>query len=138
MRVDGRSIREIAILGVSKGSVSLWVRDIDLTQQQQGDLLAAAAERRKAGNRAWRQQRLATRRSFQSNGAQVAVGEAFSLHLAGCMLYWAEGAKDRNQLSFANSDPTMVTLFVRFLRECFDVPNERIRLRCAYYTQTAT
>lgn len=36
------------------------------------------------------------------------------LHLAGCMLYWAEGAKSRNTIEFANSDPNMVRLFCRF------------------------
>ncbi len=37
------------------------------------------------------------------------------------MLYWAEGAKDRNSLVFANSDAAMVAFFLRFLRECFGV-----------------
>jgi transposase len=34
-RDEGRSMREIAeMVGVSKSSVSLWVRDIDLTPEQ--------------------------------------------------------------------------------------------------------
>ena len=56
------------------------------------------------------------------------------LHLAGCMLYWAEGAKGRNSLNFVNSDLSMVRLFVRFLRECFQLPNHRITLRLNVYT----
>ncbi len=45
------------------------------------------------------------------------------------MLYWAEGARSRNQLAFTNSDPEMVELFVHFLRRCYGISNERIALR---------
>jgi hypothetical protein len=46
------------------------------------------------------------------------------------MLYWAEGAKSRNQVRFSNSDAEMVRLFVRFLREYFAVRDDEIRLTC--------
>lgn len=51
------------------------------------------------------------------------------------MLYWADGAKSRNTIEFANSDPNMVRLFCRFLRECLGVPDERIRVRLNVYTR---
>ena len=47
----------------------------------------------------------------------------------GCMLYWAEGSRSRNQLAFTNADPEMVDLFVHFLRRCYSVDDERIGLR---------
>jgi hypothetical protein len=50
------------------------------------------------------------------------------------MLYWAEGAKGRNSLNFVNSEVSMLGLFMRFLRNCLDVPNERITLRLNVYT----
>ncbi len=37
------------------------------------------------------------------------------------MLYWAEGAKDKNCVGFCNSDVHMVRFFARFLRKCFDL-----------------
>ena len=45
------------------------------------------------------------------------------------MLYWAEGARSRNQVVFTNSDPDMLTVFRQFLVRCYDVPDERIALR---------
>lgn len=54
--------------------------------------------------------------------------------MTGCMLYWAEGSKARNTVTFANSEVPMVKLFLRFLRECFATPNERITLRLNVYT----
>ncbi len=44
------------------------------------------------------------------------------------MLYWAEGSKQRNGVVLTNSDADMLDLFVRFLRECYEVPAERINL----------
>jgi hypothetical protein len=56
-----------------------------------------------------------------------------ALHQAGCMLYWAEGGKDRGLVSFANSDRAMVTLFWRFLRSNFTVDRHRLRVRPNVY-----
>ena len=46
------------------------------------------------------------------------------------MLYWAEGSKSRNSVQFVNSDPAMVSYFVRFMRTQYDVPDDRFRLDC--------
>ena len=47
------------------------------------------------------------------------------------MLYWAEGDKrHRNAARISNSDPELLKLFMRFLRECLAVPDERIRANC--------
>lgn len=50
--------------------------------------------------------------------------------MAGCMLFWAEGGKERNAVVFTNSDPAMIRFFARFLRECLGVPNQKIRIAC--------
>jgi hypothetical protein len=44
------------------------------------------------------------------------------------MLYWAEGAKSRNVVTFVNSDADMMELFLRFLRECYGVEDDRVAL----------
>jgi hypothetical protein len=49
------------------------------------------------------------------------------LHATGCMLFWAEGSRNRNTLCFTNSDPAMVRFFVGFLRTCFGVPARKVR-----------
>jgi hypothetical protein len=55
------------------------------------------------------------------------------VYIAGCMLYWAEGSKGRNQLRFSNSDPARVRFFVRFLQAYFDLRAEDIRITCHLY-----
>lgn len=46
------------------------------------------------------------------------------------MLYWAEGAKSRNQLRFSNSDPEMVRFFVSFLNRYFGLVENDLRITC--------
>ncbi len=50
------------------------------------------------------------------------------LKIAGTMLYWAEGTLNHNTVDFANSNPEMVKLFLRFLRKICGVKEERLRL----------
>ena len=69
------------------------------------------------------------RRVAQAEGRALARANDW-MHAAGCMLYWAEGAKQRNQLCFSNSDPEMIRFFVTFLRTYFYVPDEAIRMTC--------
>jgi hypothetical protein len=134
-RTEGAPINEIAArLGVSKSSVSLWVRDIELTPEQKQGLL----ERNPAYNRQYsgwtkvaefrRRQRLA----YQEEGRRRARLRDPGF-VAGCMLYWAEGAKERNQLQFSNSDPVMARLFVDFLKKYFDLNGAEIRITCYLY-----
>ncbi len=87
---DGLSIKAIAArLDVSQATVSLWVRDIELTPEQTGPI-----------------------------------------HAAGCVLYWAEGDKSRNQARMSNSDPHLLRFFVDFLRRYFDIHDDDIRVSC--------
>jgi hypothetical protein len=135
----GCSIKEIAaMLRVSTSSVSLWVRDIDLTREQQRALLARnpAYNRQLKGQAVMSARRRAERLAHQEHGRSLARG-GDALHAAGCMLYWAEGSKSRNQVAFSNSDPEMVRTFVRFLRAYFDLRPVDIRVACYLYADHA-
>jgi transcriptional regulator with XRE-family HTH domain len=134
-RQEGAAITEIARrVGVSKSSVSLWVRDIELTEQQRQALLECnpAYNRQHSGWTKVAERRRAERVANQEEGRRRArMGDG--RFVAGCMLYWAEGAKGRNQLQFCNSDPAMVRYFVDFLRECFGLSGDEITARCYLY-----
>lgn len=49
------------------------------------------------------------------------------LKIAGIMLYWGEGAKTGNSVKFANSDPDMIAMFVKFLVEICGIHPGRLR-----------
>jgi hypothetical protein len=118
MRLKGMSIIKIAsVLKVAKSSVSLWVRDIALTEHQLEVLQAnkGASGAQNIGSQTNRNRHLELRKMYQEEG-RAKAREMRPLHMAGCMLYWAEGAKRRN-IYFANSDPNMNIFFMRFLRQ---------------------
>lgn len=55
------------------------------------------------------------------------------LKAAGAMLYWGEGAKSNGSVAFSNSDPSMVTLFLHFLRRVCGIQEGRLRITLHYY-----
>jgi hypothetical protein len=131
-RDEGAPIKEIARrVGAAPSSVSRWVRDIQLTQVQEEELLRRnpAYNRQLSGTAKQAANRRAERIAYQGEGRSLAV-RADSSHVAGCMLYWAEGEKDRNALRFYNSDPEMVRFFVYFLKKYFDLRDEEIKITC--------
>jgi hypothetical protein len=135
-RSQGLSVRELAaVAGVSKSSVSLWVRDIELTEGQ----VAALHERNPAynGQRLGAKARVALgreRRAGHQEEGRGRVRAGDDGFIRACLLYWAEGAKSRHSLSFSNADAEMVRLWMSLLRSTFDAPESRIRLTCYLYT----
>ena len=57
------------------------------------------------------------------------------LKIAGLMLYWGEGAKTTNKtVDLTNSDPLMIKLFLKMLREIYGVKEERLKVLLYDYT----
>jgi len=55
------------------------------------------------------------------------------LRIAGTMLYWGEGTKSGNSVMFSNSDPQMIRVFLKFLREICRVDEKRLRILLHMY-----
>lgn len=128
LRKKGESIREIAKkLYVSRSSASLWCHDIILTEEQtkslfQRDLVGAESGRIKAAE--WHRNERQIRVNLETEKAGHMVGSISNreLFLLGLALYWAEGSKTGRRVIFVNSDPAMISLFIRWVRECFAIP----------------
>jgi predicted transcriptional regulator len=119
LRREGCSIKEIAKgLGVAKSSVSAWVADIELTQEQI-EVLEARQQKSRAYilGRAERAKAIAAERHnrYRRDGYEKAASEEeFRLI---CALYWGEGGKSLRNKSFAisNSDPRLLRVVLRWL-----------------------
>jgi Homeodomain-like domain-containing protein len=138
-REHGTPIKRIAaILHVSPSSVHKWTADIRLSPEQRrrnyydasGPLNPDDVARRA---RAWAEKSRERRRQAQEEG-RLRAREGDPLHMAGCMLYWAEGTKGRNTARLVNSDVHLVQLFGRFIRDCFGLDREDFRLGLKFYT----
>ena len=130
LRGRGQSVKEIAReLHVSQSSVSRWIRDVPLTEEQRRRLLARISQGRLDGAvkliRAARRQRA----EYQERGRELAR-ERDASYAAGCMLFWAEGDKRRNGVALANSDPELLAFFVSFLRRHFAVQDHEFSVYC--------
>lgn len=136
LRSEGMAIKKIAKkLQVSPGSVSLWVKNIILTEEQKSNLIKMNPiyNRQLVGASIRREDCKKKRILYQQSG-KLKAKENDSNHMSGCMLYWAEGAKSRSCCSFSNSDKNMLIFFLNFLRKHFDIKNDRIKIRVNCYT----
>jgi hypothetical protein len=130
LRQLGWSLGEIEReLGVSRASVSVWVRDIKLSGDAQRLLLERTGKGPAVAAALKAQRARETRLGYQENGRRLARKRDAS-YAIGCMLHWAEGDKCRNSVRMSNSDPELLTLFVRFLRRHFGVRPEQFRVHC--------
>lgn len=69
----------------------------------------------------------------QSNVKDNLTAEEEKLRIMGIMLYWGEGTKAGNSVAFSNSDPDMIIIFLKFLREICRVDEKRLRLLLHLY-----
>lgn len=129
---QGLSLKEISKrLNVAKSSVSLWVRDIKLSKKQKHKLLNKSTIFNK-GAAANRYRCKVQRYKYQKQGVLLAKN-CSNLFITGCMLYWAEGAKNKNSMIFCNSDKDMICLFKRFLDKEFNIEQSRYRIHVSVY-----
>ncbi|SCK10490.1 hypothetical protein [Streptomyces sp. WMMB 322] len=129
LRRAGRTYDEIvAELGVSKSSVSLWVRDLP-TPRRSVERARRMAEARWSP---FRQERdLARRQAIERARQDVGPLSERDLFLLGVGLYWAEGTKSKpyrlsEAVTFVNSDPDMIRVYLAWLK-LVGVAPERLR-----------
>ncbi|MGA4841432.1 hypothetical protein [Streptomyces sp. G45] len=122
LRLQGWTYDQIQVeLGCSKSSISLWVRDLPKPERRQRTREEASA----IAKRGWEpklrlreEERQRTKQAAANDVGQLTDRELF---LVGVGLYWAEGAKSksyarRERVTFVNSDPDMITVFLAWLK----------------------
>jgi predicted transcriptional regulator len=142
LRIEARKLREQGIsvktiaskLGVSKGSVSLWVRDLVLTVEQleklRNNSIVGSERGRLLGSLVQKQRRLKLVEDFEIEGIKfLSKRSKRDLLIAGLALYWGEGCKKRRSVEFCNSDPIMVKFYILWLMESFGIPKNQIWCR---------
>jgi predicted transcriptional regulator len=147
LRAKARDLREqgldydriAAELGVSKSSVSLWVRDMPrppgLSHEERRQRAAEGVRRYWAAERPVREaQRQAARAAA---AAQIGAVNDREVLIAGAIAYWCEGAKNKpyrrsDRVVFFNSDPMLIKFFLRFL-DAAGVSQDQLIFRVAIH-----
>lgn len=147
LRARGHDYAEIAAaLGVAKSTVSAWVHDMPWP-----DRLSYEECRQRSiegSDRFWAAER-PTREARREAVRAAAAGEIGSLSprevlIAGAIAYWCEGSKSkpyklRERVTFINSDPGLITFFLRFLTEAgVNVAQLRFRVQIHESADVAT
>jgi hypothetical protein len=140
LRAKARDLREqgldyeqiVAELGVSKSSVSLWVRDLPrppgLSYEECRKRSAEGVRKYWAAERPIRE---AERQAVCAAAfAQIGLLADREVLIAGAIAYWCEGAKNKpyrrtDRVIFMNSDQALIKFFLRFL-EAAGVECERL------------
>lgn len=132
LRTDGLSINQIyKQLNVAKSSVSLWVRDINLSVDQKRQLSDRGIKKELIEQRRssrLRQENARRQMIIDLARAEVSKISMRELWLIGIALYWAEGGKtQRSLVRFANGDPKVIEVMMVFFRKICKVPEQKFR-----------
>lgn len=125
-------------LGVSKSTLSDWLRNLPLALEQQ-ELLA----RNKALSRdASREKFIETFKTKRLNRLKdiykIQVKQLLPLNekelfIAGLFLYWGEGEKRRGRVSLSNTDPRIIKFYLHWLFQILKVPRSKVIARLHLY-----
>ena len=131
LRQGGESIKEIAkVLAVSKSTVSLWCRDIELTSKQiqrlHENMVAGGYRGRLKGARIQKERKERKIEYYLREGRKtIKPLNRSELLIAGLSLYWGEGGRKSPGVRFYNSDPDIVKFIIKWFKIIFKITNER-------------
>jgi transposase len=136
LRAQGLNYKQIMTeLGVSKSSVSLWVRDLPtpprLSYEQNRERAAEGVRRYWDAERPIREAERAADRAAAA--AEIGALSDREILIAGAIAYWCEGSKSKphrrnDRVIFVNSDPLLIGFFLRFL-DVTGIERDRLTFR---------
>ena len=133
LRKQGKSIKEISkFLNVSKSSVSIWCRDIILTDDQARELqnrirTKGSYEARVRGARVQHERRVQQIKELREKGFNLIDSiSKREILLIGAALYWGEGMKKEGRARIANSDPRIIKFMVDWFKYIWHIPKDQL------------
>src|SRR3989344_7603980 len=135
LRRKGMTFNEIASrVGVAKSSVSLWVRDLSLSSKARARIASLQTAGQQASQLALLERTRKKLLSAKEDAEKIILGIPLTpdLALLFCsLLYWCEGAKDKNDttFTFSNSDAQLVRGFMKLMRSALVLEEQKFRVR---------
>lgn len=143
LRMAGKSYSEITrFLGIPKATLSGWFKGIELPSKAKERLSRRVYQKSVIAilkhNRAQTHIAQQNARNIRNRAkSEITYLSKKDLLMLGISLYWAEGykrlkvekgkIKTHHPVSLSNSDPGLVKIFLRFLREVCSVDEEKIK-----------
>ena len=124
LRATGMTMPDIAAeLGVSRGSVSLWTRDVAFRPSPR------RRARRREPNAVQRRKQAEIEELLEEGRRRIGELSEREFLVAGVALYAGEGAKTDGVVRFANTDARMMAFFMAWFRRFFPIDESRLRVR---------
>ena len=136
----GLSINKIAeILNVSKSSTSLWLRDVQITDEQKVRLNQNTESLKKASeewSKKCRKKRIQWKKLGRQTIRHLKADKDNSLCDISfiCALFISEGSKVKNTVSFCNTDYRIVKMIFNTINNVFDIDKKKWKVKVNCYT----
>ncbi|MEK7480234.1 MAG: hypothetical protein AAB665_03030 [Patescibacteria group bacterium] len=133
LRKAGHSYNHIAAsVGVSKGTLAVWLADIPYTPNLE-TIERIGKARAASGEVKSRLKRESFRRAREEASADIKAISHRDLFMLGLGLYIGEGAKSTSQTCFVNSNPAIVNLLIKWFIKAVGLKKENLRIRLHTY-----
>ncbi len=149
LRLNGKSYNEIHVaLGIPKSTLATWFTGLELSSKARERIhkrvgagsFKALLKRNKNQTSLAIQRSRAIRKAASTEVTRLSQRDLF---VSGVNLYWAEGYKrpilkngierTYHPVRFSNSDPDLIKIFLRFLREICKIDENRITAEIRIY-----
>lgn len=133
LRKAGHSYTYIsASVGVSKGTLAVWLADIPYTANVE-TLMRIGKARTASSEAKSRLKRESIQRARDEARADIGALSQRDLFILGLGLYIGEGAKSTLQTCFVNSNPAIINLLIRWFTGPVGLSKENLRMRLHIY-----
>lgn len=136
LRKQKKSYSQIkSILGVSKSTLSEWLRAYPLTREEINNLRANSEIRIEKYRQTMRKKREVKLAQYRKEEKQKLLPlSKRELLIGGLFLYWGEGAKvSRHIISINNTDPKLVQFALYWMIRALDIPKHKIQVYLHLY-----
>ncbi len=136
MREKGMSYSQIKEkVQVSKGTLSLWLRDFPLPPEKIVELRDKSPKRIESYRNTMQKKRDERfQKAYKKSQSQIKRLSKRELFLFGLALYWGEGGKTKkSELVISNTDPGILKYFLLWLQG-LDADISRVRVRLQLYS----
>lgn len=126
-------------LGVAKSTLSYWLQDYPLSQDEVLELRRAGWKKGEASRERYRitmraKEAEKVRQQYDKEIARIASISKQAYYLAGLMLYHGEGAKrKRGQIVLTNTDPHLLQFFIQWLTDFFAIDRSKLKVQLHLY-----
>lgn len=126
-------------LDVPKSTLSYWLKDFPLSEERIKELRRqgwskgeASRERFRATMR--RKKELKAQKIYQKQLRKLEDISEDAFFVAGLMLYLGEGGKkDDSKITLANTDPSAISFFVKWMSDFLDIPKQKTKFQLHLY-----